>query len=86
MQQKNDGLLVPKLRFPEFWDAEEWEEKKLGEVCDCIVPGRDKPKSFTGHIPWITIPDIQGLRIYSSINKLGLSVDEIKECGAKIVP
>jgi type I restriction enzyme S subunit len=24
--------LVPKLRFPEFWDAGEWEEKPLGKV------------------------------------------------------
>ena len=79
-------MTVPKLRFPEFRDAGEWEGKKLGEVCECIVPGRDKPKSFTGDIPWITIPDIQGLKIYSSANKLGLSVDEIRECGAKIVP
>jgi len=81
-----EGETLPKLRFPEFQDSGEWEEKKLGEVCDCIVPGRDKPKSFTGDIPWITIPDIQGLRIYSSVSKLKLSVDEIKECGAKIVP
>ncbi len=81
-----EGETLPKLRFPEFRDADEWEVKKLEEVCDCIVPGRDKPKSFTGDIPWITIPDIQGLKIHSSINKLGLSVHEIKECGAKIVP
>lgn len=79
-------MTVPKLRFPEFRDAEEWEGKTLGAICNCIVPGRDKPKSFTGNIPWITIPDIQGLKIYSSANKLGLSKDEIKECGAKIVP
>lgn len=81
-----EGETLPKLRFPEFRDAGEWKIKKLGEVCDCIVPGRDKPKSFTGDIPWVTIPDIQGLRINSSINKLGLSTNEIKECGAKIVP
>jgi len=32
MQQKIDGLLVPNLRFPEFRDAGEWEEKKLNEL------------------------------------------------------
>jgi type I restriction enzyme S subunit len=81
-----EGETLPKLRFPEFRDSGEWKIKKLGEVCDCIVPGRDKPKSFTGDIPWVTIPDIQGLRINSSLNRLGLSKNEIKECGAKIVP
>jgi type I restriction enzyme S subunit len=28
----NDGASLPKLRFPEFRDAEEWEEKLLGEI------------------------------------------------------
>lgn len=32
MQQKIDGLLVPKLRFPEFWDGGEWEKKRLKEI------------------------------------------------------
>ncbi|MBD2151246.1 restriction endonuclease subunit S [Pseudanabaena sp. FACHB-1277] len=27
-----EGETLPKLRFPEFWDAGEWEEKKLGEI------------------------------------------------------
>ena len=36
MQQKNDGLLVPKLRFPEFWDAEEWEKKPLGKLGELV--------------------------------------------------
>ncbi|EIJ41080.1 restriction endonuclease S subunit [Beggiatoa alba B18LD] len=81
-----EGETVPQLRFPEFLGAGEWEEKTLGDICDCIVSGRNKPKSFTGNIPWITIPDIQGVKIHSSISKLGLSIEEIKECGAKIVP
>jgi hypothetical protein len=28
---------VPQLRFPEF--EGDWEIKKLGDICDCIVPG-----------------------------------------------
>lgn len=31
-EQSNN--LVPKLRFPEFQDAGEWELKKLGDICD----------------------------------------------------
>jgi len=38
MQQKIDGLLVPKLRFPEFLDAGEWEEKMLGDCLDYLQP------------------------------------------------
>ena len=33
-KKKDEQGLVPKLRFPEFQGKGEWEEKKLGEVCD----------------------------------------------------
>jgi type I restriction enzyme S subunit len=32
--------LVPKLRFPEFRDAGEWEEKTLSEICNRITNGK----------------------------------------------
>ena len=35
------GETTPRLRFPEF--TGEWEEKKLGEVCDKIVDGSHNP-------------------------------------------
>ena len=45
-----------------------------------MVPGRDKPKSFTGDIPWITIDDLKTNRVtYKSKSDLGLTDDEIKE-------
>ena len=31
-QEEEEQGLVPKLRFPEFRDAGEWEDKKLFEV------------------------------------------------------
>ena len=33
MAKEGKKALVPKLRFPEFRDAEEWKPKLLGEVC-----------------------------------------------------
>ncbi len=32
MAEKSKGGLMPRLRFPEFKDAGEWEEKRLGEI------------------------------------------------------
>lgn len=64
-----------------------WDVKKVGEVCDCIVPGRDKPKSFTGSIPWVTTNELCHLGVTLKNEKfIGLSEDEIKEVKAKIVP
>ncbi|MGL5202666.1 restriction endonuclease subunit S [Cetobacterium sp.] len=76
---------VPKLRFPEF--SGEWEKKKIGDLMECIVPGRNKPQEFQGDIPWITTPDIFNKNfVYCSKNKLNLSKVEIKKVGSKIVP
>src|SRR5690606_5794791 len=38
-----------------------WEVRPVGDICDCIVPGRDKPKSFTGSTPWITTNELNHL-------------------------
>jgi type I restriction enzyme S subunit len=64
----------------------EWKVDKVGEVCRCIVPGRNKPKRFDGNIPWITLPDIDGTFIGSSKTGLKVSKEEIRRCGGKIVP
>ena len=39
MKQAIKRELKPKLRFPEFMDAGEWVEKRLGDVCELITKG-----------------------------------------------
>ena len=78
-------LLTGKKRLPGF--SGKWEVKKVGDICDFIVPGRNKPKKFEGHIPWITTPDLEdGRSIYKSRLDLCISIDEAKNVGSKIVP
>ncbi|MGL5937098.1 MAG: restriction endonuclease subunit S [Cetobacterium sp.] len=43
---------VPKLRFPEF--SGEWEEKKLGEICDVRDGTHDSPKYIEKGYPFVT--------------------------------
>lgn len=62
-----------------------WEICKVIEQTTCIVPGRDKPKSFTGNIPWITTADLNHLG-YTHEANLFLSQAEISEVKAKIIP
>jgi type I restriction enzyme S subunit len=80
------GELTARWREENGVSLEAWEEIEVGKLCDCIVPGRDKPKSFTGNIPWITIPNLEG--DYISINSaaLFLTEEEINEVRAKIIP
>lgn len=60
---------------------------QVGEVTTCIVPGRDKPKSFTGTIPWITTGELIPLgHTTSECAKLHLSEREIAVVGARTIP
>lgn len=64
-----------------------WEVKQVGKVVDSIVPGRDKPKSFTGGMPWITTNDLNHLgSTYESEKSMGLSDMEIAAVKARIIP
>jgi type I restriction enzyme S subunit len=45
-EQKPKRELKPRLRFPEFQDAGEWEKKQLLEVCDINPSNEDLPESF----------------------------------------
>ena len=54
---------IPKIRFKEFWDSGEWEEKKLGEVVflkNGYTPSKNNSEYWkNGHIPWFRMEDIR---------------------------
>ena len=84
--------LLIKSRFVEMFGDPNASRTKyklvpIHMVTDCMVPGRDKPKSFTGEIPWITINDLN-INGYTNKSKLGLglTIDEVKEVNRKCVP
>jgi type I restriction enzyme S subunit len=64
-----------------------WKVEAVGNVVDCIVPGRDKPKSFTGDTPWITTNDLKHMGITAKSEKaIGLTEAEIQNVKARIIP
>ena len=64
---------------------EDWDVKKVGDLCDFVVPGRNKPKAFNGDIPWITTPDIDSNIVAVSKQNLFITKEEAKNVGSKIV-
>lgn len=55
--------LLPKLRFPEFVDEEEWDTKKLGEISEIVRGGSPRPiQNFLttneSGINWLKIADV----------------------------
>ena len=72
-----------KVNYPESWAV-----VQTGEVCPSVVPSRDKPKSFSGDIPWITLPSFpsDGWYLDTSTLDLGLTLEEASEYTARIIP
>lgn len=68
-------------------NKKEWERKTAIDYSSCIVPGRDKPKSFSGNIPWVTTNDLINLGFtHTSQQDIGLNNKEIEEVRARIIP
>jgi len=64
-----------------------WKIDNVISYADCIVPGRDKPKSFSGNIPWYTTDDlVHKSYVLKSRKNLGLSSEEIQQVRAKLIP
>lgn len=65
-----------------------WVEIQTGEVCPSIVPNRDRPKSFTGDIPWVTLPSFPKKGWYLSCDdvELNLSKEEVEQYSARLIP
>jgi len=64
----------------------QWKLCRIGEICESIVSGRNKPMKFDGEIPWLTITDLDEFYVEKSKNNLRVSKEELAEKGGKIIP
>jgi type I restriction enzyme S subunit len=64
-----------------------WPMVRIGAICGCIVPNRDKPKTFSGDYHWLLTPHFEGQSIRIDYTKIenGLSEDEVAEYRAKVI-
>ena len=68
MQQlfPREGETQPRLRFPEFRDAEEWIATMLGSIASFSsggTPSKDNPEYWNGTIPWVSASSMYDLLI-----------------------
>lgn len=85
--------LVPRLRFPEFRDAEEWEIKSLGDVCN-VLQGYGFPTKMQGkhdgEYPFCKVSDVSkavaenGGLLDDAANYVGN--EELSTLRAKLIP
>jgi type I restriction enzyme S subunit len=88
MQQlfPREGETQPRLRFPEFQNAGEWEEKRLDELVDIqsgATPSKANPAFWNGSVPWVSAKDMKRLFLEDAEDHISAAaVDD----GARLVP
>jgi type I restriction enzyme S subunit len=76
-----EGETVPRLRFPEFQNAGEWEVKRLGEVFSSYsggTPDTSKKEYYGGDIPFIRSAEINKEKTELFLTELGLQNSSAK--------
>jgi type I restriction enzyme, S subunit len=63
-----------------------WRVMAAGELCESIVPGRNKPVLGGGDLPWITVSDLTSVRIAKSVSGLSLTRRALENAGGRTVP
>lgn len=81
-----EGETVPRLRFPEFRDAGEWQQTNLDQLVvirSGSTPSKANPAFWDGSIPWVSAKDMKQLFLADTEDHISTAaVDE----GAKMVP
>ena len=88
MQQlfPREGETQPRLRFSEFQEAGEWEEKCLDELVDIqsgATPSKANPTFWNGSVPWVSAKDMKRFLLEDAEDHI--SVAAIND-GARLVP
>lgn len=80
------GETVPRLRFPEFKDSENWTEQTLDQIAKFQsggTPSKANPMYWQGSIPWVSAKDMKQLVLDDSEDHI---TDAAVEDSAKLAP
>jgi len=92
MQQlfPREGETVPRLRFPEFRDAEVWKEERLENMAkrgSGHTPNKQIPSYYNGGIKWVSLADSNKLDAgYIYNTKYEISEEGLKNSSAVLHP
>jgi len=78
--------LVPVLRFSEFKDSGEWEEKTLGSFCKIGDIDHKMPLSVTDGIPYVMTGNFFGINNIDFDNAKKISIEDYEQLSRKIKP
>jgi type I restriction enzyme S subunit len=89
MCEQRKKALLPKLRFPEFREAGEWEKTKLGGIGKFTgggTPNKENNGYWEGKNPWISSSDISEDSIHDIKISRFITDEAIQETATKLVP
>lgn len=89
MNNETKKTALPKLRFPEFEGAGEWQEKELGKIGKFTgggTPSKEKETFWQGNIPWISSSDIYEDSIHQVRITRFITEDALRESATKLIP
>jgi len=90
MNQATNRELKPKLRFPEFRDAGEWEEKRIEDLSirgSGHTPNKSEPSYYNGGIKWVSLADSNKLdNRYIYETKIEISKEGLENSSAVLHP
>ena len=88
MQQlfPREGETQPRLRFPEFQNAEDWEMKSLGSFSKVGDIDHKMPPSTAHGIPYIMTGDFFGMNDIDYENAKKISIEDYEQLSKKIKP
>ena len=85
-----EGETLPKLRFPEFRDAGEWEEKRIEDLSirgSGHTPNKREPSYYNGGIKWVSLADSNKLdNRYIYDTKIKISKEGLENSSAVLHP
>jgi len=79
--------VVPRLRFPEFRDAGEWEVKQIGDFTDCTAGGTPNtlvPAYWGGEIRWMSSGELH--RKFVTEVKGRITQEGLKNSSTELIP
>jgi type I restriction enzyme S subunit len=84
-----EGETVPHLRFPEFREAGEWEEKALGKLVE--IRSGNSPSQYqleeTGANPFVKVEDLNNCEKYqANAREYSDDIEGLIPCGSVIFP
>jgi len=90
MQQlfPQEGETVPKLRFPEFRNSGEWNEKPLGKIAEIITaggtPSTSEKSYWGGNIKWMNSGELNNKKVYEVQGRI--TEEGLRNSSTKFIP